>query len=85
MGSEQGFLMLSKKRVAKESNDFASRKQKGGGEVIMIITASVKTSREKSESQRRLVGAECAKGQCTVWPVDDKQDDVARDGQTARL
>ena len=51
---------------------------------MMIVAASVKTSR-KSESQRRLVGAECTKGQCTVWPVDDKQDDVARDGQTAWL
>ena len=52
---------------------------------MMIVAASVKTSREKSESQRRLVGAECKKEQCTVWPVDNKQGDVARDGQTAQL
>ena len=29
-------------------------------------------------SQRRLVGAECAEEQSTVWQVDDKQDDLSR-------
>ena len=51
----------------------------------MSIVASVTTRGEKSKPERRLVGAECAKGECTVWPVDDKQDDMARDGQTVWL
>ena len=36
----------------------------------MSVAAKVKTEREKSVSERRLVDNECAKGQCAVWPVD---------------
>ena len=71
-------MALIKMPVARERNFALREKQRGGGEVVVIVTACTKTSRNQKLCLRESGLALRANDQSTVWQVDDKQDDVSR-------